>query len=477
MIVGIIFIFGLEAVMVFSSLIFIFRFMPLFFLCYFLTPKPFQNLALFFGSIVFYAEGEPVYIFLMLFTIFANFMLCVHLAREGRAVNRKSILTIAMLLDFGMLFLFKYFDFFAQNMNLILHKEALPLLGLTLPLGISFYTFQIVSYVCDVYRGKMKHPGSLLEFATYVCMFPQLIAGPIVQYQEVSTELAWRKVTLREIEHGLEVFCFGLGAKVLLANKISIFWNQVQGIGYANLSTPVAWMGAFAYSFQIYFDFWGYSLMAIGLGRMMGFHLPKNFDSPYMVKSVTQFWRNWHMTLGRFFREYVYIPLGGNRKGSFRMIGNMLIVWSLTGLWHGASWNFVLWGLGFFVLLVLEKFIYGKFLDRSRVIGHIYIWIIIPVTWVIFAVTDFSQLLVYLQQLAGIHRQPVLVSTDQLVRYVHEYGRLFLLCAFFSTRLPEKAYHRIRGGLVVVLLALAVFWMSVYELANGANNPFLYFRF
>ena len=254
MIVGIINIFGLEAVMVFSSLMFIFRFMPLFFLCYFLTPKPFRNLVLFLGSIVFYAVGEPVYIVLMLFTIFANFLVCVHLARESRARNRKSILVFAMLLDFGMLFLFKYFDFFAQNMNLILHKEALPLLGLTLPLGISFYTFQIVSYVCDVYRGKMKHPGSLLEFATYVCMFPQLIAGPIVQYQEVSTELAWRKITLQEVEHGLEVFCFGLGAKVLLANKVSIFWNQVQGIGYANLSTPVAWMGAFAYSFQIYFD-------------------------------------------------------------------------------------------------------------------------------------------------------------------------------------------------------------------------------
>ena len=264
---------------------------------------------------------------------------------------------------------------------------------------------------------------------------------------------------------------------MLLANKVSIFWNQVQGIGYANLSTPVAWMGAFAYSFQIYFDFWGYSLMAIGLGRMMGFHLPKNFDSPYMVKSVTQFWRNWHMTLGRFFREYVYIPLGGNRKGRFRMMIHMFLVWSLTGLWHGASWNFVLWGLGFFVLLVLEKFFYGRFLERSKVIGHLYLWIVIPVTWVIFAVTDFSQLLIYLQQLAGIHRQPVLVSTDQLVRYVHEYGRLFLICMFFSTRLPEKIYHRIRGGLVVVLLALAVFWLSVYELANGANNPFLYFRF
>lgn len=451
--------------------------MPLFFLCYFLTPKPFRNIVLFLGSIIFYAVGEPVYVLLMLFSILVNFMLCVHMAREKRARQRKWLLGCILILDFGMLFLFKYYDFAAQNVNLLLHREAVPMLNLTLPLGISFYTFQIASYAADIYRRKMKYTGTLLEFATYVSMFPQLIAGPIVQYQEVSSELESRKTTLYSIEKGLEIFCFGLGAKVLLANKIWIFWNQIQGIGYANLSTPAAWMGAVAYSFHIYFDFWGYSLMAIGLGHMLGFHLPRNFESPYMVKSVTEFWRNWHMTLGRFFREYVYIPLGGNRKGNLRMLFNMLIVWSLTGLWHGASWNFVLWGFGFFVLLSLEKFIYGRFLENSRIIGHIYIWILIPVTWVVFAIPDLGQLAVYLQQLAGIHRQPVLVSTDQLMRYVREYGRLFAACAFFSTGLPKRIYYGIRGGIVVVALALAVFWMSVYELANGINNPFLYFRF
>lgn len=463
--------------MVFSSLIFIFRFMPLFFLCYFLAPKSFRNGILFLGSIIFYAVGEPVYVFLMLFSILINFMLCVQMAREKKAGKRKWLLTGILFIDFGMLFLFKYFDFFAQNLNLVLHKEAVPLLNLTLPLGISFYTFQIVSYAADIYYRKMKHTGTLLEFAAYVSMFPQLIAGPIVQYQEVSNELAARKVTLQAAEQGLEIFCFGLASKVLLANKIWTLWNQIQGIGYANLSTPMAWMGAFAYSFHIYFDFWGYSLMAIGLGKMMGFHLPKNFDSPYMVKSVTEFWRRWHMTLGRFFRQYVYIPLGGNRKGKLRMLFNMLVVWSLTGLWHGASWNFVLWGLGFFVLLTLEKFIYGKFLEKSRVIGHIYIWIIIPVTWVVFAVTDFSQLIIYLQQLAGIHKQPVMVGTQQLLRYVKEYSGLFLACAFFSTNLPKRIYYRMRGGLLIVLLAFAVFWYSVYQLANGVNNPFAYFRF
>lgn len=463
--------------MVFSSLVFIFRFMPLFFLCYFLTPKAYQNVTLLLGSIVFYAVGEPVYVLLMLLTILVNFMLCVQMARDREQKQRKRLLIFTMCLDFGTLFIFKYYNFFAQNLNLILPQEAVPLLNVTMPIGISFYTFQIASYAVDIYRGKMKHPGTLLDFAAYVSMFPQLIAGPIVQYQEVSRELKKRRVTLRDVERGLEIFCFGLGSKVLLANKISIFWDQVQGIGFSNLSTPAAWMGAFAYSFQIYFDFWGYSLMAIGLGQMMGFQIPKNFDCPYMVKSVTEFWRRWHMTLGRFFREYVYIPLGGNRKGPLRMLFNTFVVWALTGLWHGASWNFVVWGLIFFVLLLLEKLVYGKYLENSRVIGHIYIWIIIPVTWVVFAVSDFPQLIIYLKQLAGVHTGAVLVKTDQMIRYVQEYGKLFLVCAFCSTRLPHRIYRRIRRGIVVVVLAAVVFWLSVYELANGANNPFLYLRF
>ncbi len=463
--------------MVFSSLVFIFRFMPLFFLCYFLAPKSMRNAVLFLGSIIFYAVGEPVYILLMLFSIIVNFMFCVQMARGKSRGRRRRVLCYALVLDFGLLFLFKYYDFFAQNLNLVLHRELLPMLSLTLPLGISFYTFQIVSYVVDIYNRKMKHPGTLLEFATYVSMFPQLIAGPIVQYQEVSSALIMRKMTPYDVEKGLEIFCFGLGSKVLLANKVYTFWNQVQGIGYANLSTPAAWMGAVAYSFHIYFDFWGYSLMAIGLGRIMGFHLPKNFDCPYMVKTFTQFWRKWHMTLGRFFREYVYIPLGGNRKGKLRMLLNMFIVWALTGLWHGASWNFVIWGVSFFVLLMLEKFVYGNFLENSRVLGHIYMWILIPVTWVVFAVTDFSQLLVYLQKLVGIHVQAVLVGKDQFIRYVNDYWKLYLACAVFSTKLPQKLYRRTQGGIIMVLLAVVVFWFSVYELAHGASNPFAYFRF
>lgn len=476
--------------MQFSSLEFIFRFMPLFFLCYHVMPERGRNVVLLFGSLVFYAVGEPVYIFLMLASILVNYGAARGILRAAGRQAPPSMggggaaggwqrfwLLFAVVFNLGALFLFKYFDFFAHNVNLLLHWDALPTLRLTLPLGISFYTFQMLSYVADVYRGNIQSAGTLLEFATYVSMFPQLIAGPIVQFQEVSQQLKKRTIRLRALEQGLELFCLGLGSKVLLANKIAIFWNQVQGIGFSSLSTPAAWMGAVAFSFQIYFDFWGYSLMAMGLGCMMGFHIPRNFSVPYMAHSATEFWRRWHITLGRFFREYVYIPLGGNRKGRLRTMINLLIVWALTGLWHGASWNFVLWGIGFFVLLVLEKNFYGKFLERHRGIGHLYLWLLIPVSWMIFEITDFSQLLIYLKQMIGIHTAPVLVGSAQMVRYLREYGWLFAVCALCSTWLPVRVYRKLRESRLLVLLCLGIFWFSVYEIGQGANNPFLYFRF
>ena len=463
--------------MLFSSLEFIFRFLPLFFLCYFVMPVRGRNLVLFLGSLVFYAVGEPVYILLMLFSILVNYSAARAIFAAASEGWRRFWLIFALVIDLGALFLFKYFDFFAENMNLLLREEALPLLNLTLPLGISFYTFQMISYVADLYLKKIKSPGTLLEFGTYVCMFPQLIAGPIVQYKEVSEQLRRRTNSLRAVERGLELFCLGLGAKVLLANKISIFWNQVQGIGFSSISTPIAWMGAVAFSFQIYFDFWGYSLMAMGLGQMMGFQIPRNFSVPYMARSATDFWRRWHMTLGRFFREYVYIPLGGNRKGRLRTVANLLIVWALTGLWHGASWNFVLWGIGFFVLLVLEKNIYGDLLERHAWIGHLYLWILVPVSWMVFEITDFSQLLIYLKQMVGIHAAPVLVGNEQLLRYVQEYGWLFAVCALCATWFPVRVYHKLRDSRWLVLICFAIFWFSVYELHRGADNPFLYFRF
>ena len=458
--------------MLFSSLEFIFRFLPLFFLCYFVMPARGRNAVLLLGSLVFYAIGEPLYILLMIGSIFVNYGAARLMAAARSRAGKRLWLIAVLLFDLGALFVFKYFDFFAANVNALAGGEVLPLLELELPLGISFYTFQIISYVADLYTEKLEAPGTLLEFGTYVCMFPQLIAGPILQYREVSGQLRERRHTVWQVEQGLELFCLGLGSKVLLANKISIFWNQVQGIGFSSISTPVAWMGAAAFSFEIYFDFWGYSLMAMGLGRMMGFTIPRNFSVPYMACSATEFWRRWHITLGRFFREYVYIPLGGNRGGRLRTVFNLFLVWALTGLWHGASWNFVVWGLGFFVLLVLEKNLYGDFLERHSFFGHLYVWLLVPVSWMVFEITDFSELVIYLKQMVGIHAEEVMVSTQQLLRYLQEYGWLFALCALCATWFPVWVYPW-----WLVIVCFAVFWLCVYELSQGAANPFLYFRF
>lgn len=463
--------------MLFSSLEFIFRFLPLFFLCYFVMPARGRNAVLLLGSLVFYAIGEPLYILLMIGSIFVNYGAARLMAAARSRAGKRLWLIAVLLFDLGALFVFKYFDFFAANVNALAGGEVLPLLELELPLGISFYTFQIISYVADLYTEKLEAPGTLLEFGTYVCMFPQLIAGPILQYREVSGQLRERRHTVWQVEQGLELFCLGLGSKVLLANKISIFWNQVQGIGFSSISTPVAWMGAAAFSFEIYFDFWGYSLMAMGLGRMMGFTIPRNFSVPYMACSATEFWRRWHITLGRFFREYVYIPLGGNRGGRLRTVFNLFLVWALTGLWHGASWNFVVWGLGFFVLLVLEKNLYGDFLERHSFFGHLYVWLLVPVSWMVFEITDFSELVIYLKQMVGIHAEEVMVSTQQLLRYLQEYGWLFALCALCATWFPVWVYRRLRQTWWLVIVCFAVFWLCVYELSQGAANPFLYFRF
>ncbi len=463
--------------MLFSSLEFIFRFLPLFFLCYFVMPARGRNAVLLLGSLVFYAIGEPLYILLMIGSIFVNYGAARLMAAARSRAGKRLWLIAVLLFDLGALFVFKYFDFFAANVNALAGGEVLPLLELELPLGISFYTFQIISYVADLYTEKLEAPGTLLEFGTYVCMFPQLIAGPILQYREVSGQLRERRHTVWQVEQGLELFCLGLGSKVLLANKISIFWNQVQGIGFSSISTPVAWMGAAAFSFEIYFDFWGYSLMAMGLGRMMGFTIPRNFSVPYMACSATEFWRRWHITLGRFFREYVYIPLGGNRGGRLRTVFNLFLVWALTGLWHGASWNFVVWGLGFFVLLVLEKNLYGDFLERHSFFGHLYVWLLVPVSWMVFEITDFSELVIYLKQMVGIHAEEVMVSTQQLLRYLQEYGWLFALCALCATWFPVWVYRKLRQTWWLVIVCFAVFWLCVYELSQGAANPFLYFRF
>lgn len=282
---------------------------------------------------------------------------------------------------------------------------------------------------------------------------------------------------MKNVEDGLKLFTLGLGSKVLLANQISTLFNTIQGIGASHLDLSMAWLGAFSYSFQIYFDFWGYSLMAIGLGRIFGYELPINFNNPYMAKSATDFWRRWHITLSRWFREYVYIPFGGSRNGKLKTCRNLLIVWSLTGLWHGANWNFILWGLFFFVLLVIEKMGPGDYLERHPFGGHLYCALIIPVSWMIFAQTDLGTLLAYLKAMAGGNAGHALVGTQQLLRYAREYWFLFAVCFLCSTPLPMKTFNKYKNKKIVILMLFGIFWFSIYQIYIGKNNPFLYFRF
>lgn len=475
--------------MVFSSLEFIFRFLILFLIAYYLCPKRFRNAVLLAGSLLFYAWGEPAYLILILLSILVNYRLGLAIARHPRNPRKhRFFFVLALCYDFGMLFLFKYADFFIDNLNILLSLikqytgcplSSIPKPKLSLPLGISFYTFQIASYIIDVYHKKQKPEHSMLQLGVYLCMFPQLIAGPIIVYSDMANQLKNRTYSLSDFEDGLKTFVIGLGSKVLLANRIFLLWNNIQVTGFDCISTPLAWLGAFAYSFQIFFDFFGYSLMAIGLGKMLGFHIPDNFNYPYIATSVSDFWRRWHITLGAWFREYIYIPLGGNRKGTLKTIRNLFLVWLLTGLWHGASWNFVLWGLVFFVLISLEKLFLGKVFRKIPVLGHLYIIVLIPLTWILFAITNINDLWIYFTRLFPFLNgsSPGSVYSADYIDALHMYGPLFLLCILFSTPLPAKLYRRFKNNIITLLLLLAIFWLSIYYLAISSNNPFLYFRF
>ena len=467
--------------MVFISMAFIFWFLPIFLLIYYLAPSRWKNAVLLAGSLWFYAYGETVYVFLMIASILVNYFFSLQMRR--RTIRARQVLFFfALVYDFGMLFFFKYINFFIGNLNYLftyLGLGNLQEVGCTLPLGISFYTFQIVSYVADVYLGKIKAEKSLIRLGTYICMFPQLIAGPIVSYSEVSKDLRRRKISPERIECGLKYFIWGLGMKVLLANQLSLLWKDLETIGFESISTPLAWLGAVGYSMQLYFDFNGYSLMAIGLGEMLGFTLPINFNHPYISKSVTEFWHRWHITLGRWFREYVYIPLGGSWHGTKKTIRNLLIVWTLTGLWHGAAWNFVLWGGLLFVFLALEKLWLKKYLDRFPAIGHIYLLFFIPVTWVVFAITDFRELGIYLTRLFPFLPaiQEGNVNPADIFLTWKKYGGLCSIGILFCLPLSEKIFHFCEKTKIGTALFLLIFWYSAYKLSIGINNPFMYFRF
>lgn len=450
--------------MVFSSFEFLFRFLPAFLIIYFITPKKFRNAVLFLGSIAFYTYGEAQYVLLLLASVTVNYVIARSMYKtpeDGRGRRQAVLLILALCYNFGMLFFFKYS-------------------GLTtkLPLGISFYTFQIAAYVIDVYRGIVPAEKSYVNLGAYLTMFPQLIAGPIVNYTEVSSCLKRRTVTARDFESGIRILVIGLGSKVIIADRVGMLWNNVQTIGFNSISTPLAWLGAVAYSMELYFDFAGYSMMAIGLGKMLGFQIPVNFRFPYISKSVTEFWRRWHITLGRWFRDYVYIPLGGSRKGRLRTMFNLFAVWILTALWHGAGYNFLIWGGMLLGALFLEKLFLLPFLQKSKVIGHVYLLLFVPVTWMAFTITDVHQLGIYLTRMFPfVNAHTGMVNSMDYIKYLKDYDSLLAMGVLFATPVPAVIYGRIKRGMLGTLAIAVIFALSMYYLAVSANNPFLYFNF
>ena len=390
--------------MVFSSIFFLFTFLPLSLLLYWMSPAKIKNFTLLAVSLFFYAWGEPVYVLLMIASILTNFVFGIfiesELIKEKRAV-RRALFISAVVFNILILGFFKYYGFLAENINALFNAD-IAYSELPLPIGISFYTFQVLSYVIDVYLGKVRLQRNPVSFALYVTMFPQLIAGPIVRYSDIESQLEQRNVSASKFGEGAQRFIQGLGKKVLIANSMGALWDITQAMDMTGISVFSAWLGIIAYTFQIYFDFSGYSDMAIGLGKMFGFEFMENFDHPYISRSVTEFWRRWHISLGTWFREYVYIPLGGNRCSRIRQIRNIMAVWMLTGLWHGASWNFVVWGIYYGCLLLIEKMFLKKLIDNApAIISHVYCMLAVIIGWVLFASRDIESAAAYLGVMSG----------------------------------------------------------------------------
>lgn len=466
--------------MVFSSTIFLCVYLPLVLLGYYICPKKGRNLFLLIVSLVFYAWGEPKYVFLMIFSILVNYIFGRLMDKNrGRQKRMKLLLVLSVVIDLGLLSVFKYTDFIITNVNAIF-GSSFDLLNIALPIGISFYTFQAMSYTIDVYRNDVRVQKNLIDFGMYITMFPQLIAGPIVRYADVQDQLAERSVTTADFSEGVMRFVVGLGKKVLLANQMGAVWSEIYALG-GDVSALMAWTGAIAYTFQIYFDFSGYSDMAIGLGRMFGFKFPENFRYPYQSVSITDFWRRWHITLSTWFKEYLYIPLGGNRCGLARQALNLLIVWSLTGFWHGAGWNFVMWGLYYFVILFIEKLFLLKALDKlPKLFRHVYALLLIVIGWVIFASDDVSVLLPYLGSMFGANG--AVGGMDVYTLFTK--AVLLIICCIASTELPKRLFLSATGAMnekaaftIKSVMTIALLALSMILLIGDSYNPFLYFRF
>ena len=472
--------------MIFSSLLFLFRFLPLVLILYYACPKKLRNLVLLLVSLVFYAWGEPVYVILMIVSILISWtggLAVDRFLRAGNERGAKIALGVSVAAGLSLLGFFKYADFVLRTINDVTRSD-IPLLRLALPIGISFYTFQTISYIIDVYRGSARVQTNIISYGAYVTMFPQLIAGPIVQYKTIDRQLRMRQESSEEFADGVMRFMTGLGKKVLLANNAGVLWDSIRVMDTGNLPVVTAWIGIAAYTFQIYFDFSGYSDMAIGLGHMFGFRFLENFDHPYLSKSATEFWRRWHISLGTWFREYVYIPLGGNRVGRLGLVRNTMIVWLLTGIWHGADWNFMLWGVYYGILLMLEKLVYGKALERlPAVLRHVYCMIVVMIGWYLFSYNEISGGIGYLAAMFG---GGGCFMDRGSVYQLYSNAVLLVILILGSTELPRKAASgilaKVRGSntATVVLrgaFTVIVFTLSVAYLVSASYNPFLYFRF
>ena len=460
--------------MIFSNIFFMFRFLTVVLLIYYIVPYKYKNGIITIASLIFYSWGEVKYFPIMIASTIVDFFSSQYIERNrGDIKKMRRGLACSVIFNLGSLMFFKYTDFFIANINNFA-GTAIPLLRIPLPLGISFYTFQTMSYTIDVYRGKVPAEKNIINFSAFVTMFPQLIAGPIVLYSDINEKLNTHegRITLDGINEGIKLFIFGLGKKVLIANNVGALWTDIETMGFGVVSTPLAWLGIIAYSLQIYFDFSGYSLMAIGLGKMLGFDFPQNFNLPYISKSVTEFWRRWHMTLSGWFREYVYIPLGGNRKGLKRQILNMLVVWFLTGFWHGADWNFMLWGLYYFALLAIEKMFLLDWLKKHPVPARIYALLTIAVGWAIFYITDLGMLGRFIVKMFSFSGG---ISAGY---YFRNYFVSILVGILCSTPLTIRFYEKYKNNNVVMIPVLtAIFLLSVAYLVDSTYNPFIYFRF
>ena len=463
--------------MVFSSIVFIFTFLPIVILAYYVAPVRIRNFILFLASLVFYAWGEPVYLFLMLYSILFNYVMGLDIyRRRGKRKKARESLILGVAVNLALLGFFKYYGFLAENLEQILPVN-LPEVSVGLPIGLSFYTFQSISYLADVYRGKAEGQRNLISFGLYISMFPQLVAGPIVQYADIDAQLKKRSTSWERFGEGARYFIGGLAKKVLLANNLGAAFEAVTGL--SSLSVLSAWVGVLAYTFQIYFDFSGYSDMAVGLGKMFGFDFKENFHYPYCARSVTEFWRRWHISLGAWFREYVYIPLGGNRVGVLRHIRNLLIVWTLTGLWHGASWNFVVWGFYYGVLLIVEKYLFRRVTERLPVIGTACTMLLVMIGWVFFFSPSLAAAAEYLRVMFGFTGIPL--TDDAGMYYLLTNLILFWISWLCSVRLPfavcDGLWNKDRRKPALLLFYLALFLLCAAYLIHDTYNPFLYFRF